>query len=504
MKRIRMLSLICAVLLMLSVFAGCSGEKKVSSDDEVTLKWVCIGTTGQKDAQKVWDYFNERLTEYLPNTKVEFEIISPSEYAEKWRLKAAAQEPIDIAWTGYTNTYLDEINNGSFLPLNKLLDEYGKELKEELPDWVWKKAEYQGEIYSIPNYQMMNITRRGFTVKEDVMNKYMTEEISKKISESAQSHDTIQPEDFDAMEEFLKILKDNGALLDGVDPVSMSGLASFKGYEQVMSESMPFGYRLDDSDMKIVNFFEEESYKTCFSKMAEWYKKGYIREDIASAVTNELVFSVSSNAYYDIPVKHADPSKRTITLPLDNNFFISAAQSNTSTVIPRTAKNPERAMQLLNIINTKEGAELLNILGYGIEGEHYTKVSDRIVDTAITFENGAAKYSGLLWAFGNIFNAYDTVGNGEGWNDYVKNDINGKAVISPTMGFKPDLSNISLEISQVSTVIGEFANQLKQGVLPNWEQKYDEMIKKMKTAGSDTIVKELQKQLDQWCSENGK
>ena len=158
-------------------------------------------------------------------------------------------------------------------------------------------------------------------------------------------------------------------------------------------------------------------------------------------------------------------------------------------------------MQLITLMNTPKGAELLNLLAYGIEGEHYAKINDNMIDTSLAVQGNVTKYSASCWVLGNIFNAYETNANPAGWNKFLQDEVNGKAIVSPAMGFKPELDSLKTYIAQVTTVIDEYGKTLKQGSLPNWEQKYDEMIAKMKTAGSDKIIAELQKQVDAWAKE---
>ena len=502
MKKARVWCFIMA-LFLLGTVVGCGRPQESKKDGKVELKWVYLGTTGQKDTQLVWDYFNERLRDYLPDTSVDFEVIDASDYAEKWKLKAAAREKIDIAWTGYTNIYTDEIANGSYMELDALLDEYGQELKAELPDWVWTKAKVNGKIYSVPNYQMMNAMRPGLYIDDDVVKQCLTDEMAQKMKETNYAHTTITAEDYALIEELLRMSKEKGVLKDGVDP-SVANLGHYKGYELLLYQSLPFGIRKDDPEMKFVNIYEEDSIKLTYATMRDWYEKGYINKGIASATSQSLDVILGLSSYYDIEIPSPNPEKTPdLSIPYEKDFYISASQSSTSTVIPTTSENPERAMQLINLMNIPKGAELLNIISYGIEGTHYEKVSDNIIDVSMAYEGDQARYSANAWVFGNIFNAYETNSGAPGWNDYLKNDVNKNATVSPIVGFKPDLSSITSEVSQVLAVQSEYELQLKQGILANWKERYEEMLEKMRTAGSERIIKEIQRQIDQYRKDNG-
>lgn len=504
MKKWQKVMVLGLAAALLAVMGGC-GKTQDDGSDKVSLKWVYMGDM-QDDTQKVWDKFNERLAEYLPNTSVEFEAISGADYAEKWKLKLASREAVDIAWTGYVTTYSTEIANGAFMELDELLDEYGQELKAELPDWVWQKAEYDNKIYSVPNYQMMNSLRLGLILNKDQSDKYLSDELEQKIIDTTYSHEFTTAEDYDVIEEYLKILKDNNVLQKGVNPENIAWLGERKGYDQLLSETLPFVIKKTDTGLKVLNVLEQDSMKVTYQKMHEWFEKGYIRKDIASTTDEVTVGSdddyvMNMHGYYEM--KNQDYEGKTLNeyyVPCEPDYFISCSQSNTSTVIPTTAEHPERAMQLINLMNIPKGAELLNLLSYGIENEHYKVIGDNMIDTSLAVDGNVTKYSANCWVLGNTFNAYETNANPVGWNEYIKNEVNGKAIISPAMGFKPDLESIDTYIAQVTTVIDEYGKSLKQGSLPDWETKYDEMIAKMKTAGSDKIIEELQNQIDEWAS----
>ena len=58
-----------------------------------------------------------------------------------------------------------------------------------------------------------------------------------------------------------------------------------------------------------------------------------------------------------------------------STIFYAASASNTAISI--NSAHPERAMKLIELMNTEKGkGHLYNLLVYGIEGEHYTKVND--------------------------------------------------------------------------------------------------------------------------------
>ena len=162
-------------------------------------------------------------------------------------------------------------------------------------------------------------------------------------------------------------------------------------------------------------------------------------------------------------------------------------------------------MQLINLMNSEKGKELYNLLVWGIEGKHYTKISDNRIKTVYerTQATSDDAYGIYNWAVGNTKNSYEPHLQMEGWADY-QISLDEKAKTSKYIGFRPDTSMLSKEIAQTSAVTNEYIKVLRSGAVENWKQLYNEYVKKYEAAGSEKIRKELQSQLDQWLKENKK
>ena len=181
LKKIIGLALVCA--MGTTAFTGCRKASE-GSGDEVTLKWVMPGPGMQTDSTKVWKEFNLKLSEKLPGVQVDFEIIPLSEYKQKFMLMCSSREKIDIA-SNYGLDYSKEINNGTFVPLDELLNEYGKEVKEALPEFVFDYMKFNGQIYGIPNYQQITSYRSINFITEEY-EKYMDDEKFREVLYSSE------------------------------------------------------------------------------------------------------------------------------------------------------------------------------------------------------------------------------------------------------------------------------------------------------------------------------
>ena len=143
----------------------------------------------------------------------------------------------------------------------------------------------------------------------------------------------------------------------------------------------------------------------------------------------------------------------------------------------------------------------MNLLTYGFENEHYTKVSDDRIEWLGEGVPGSSdnRYGYENWALGNALVTYTTQSDPEGWNEYLHEDINMKAEMSRLGGFSVDLKPIKMEIAQYNAVLKEY-DYLEKGATENYKELLAERNEKLKNAGSEKIVQEVQRQLDEWAA----
>lgn len=169
----RWISLLVALALTVSAFAGCgSGDTVPAADDNsassgegngeleyAELDWY-LDLGERPDISIVNDALNEYLMEKI-NTKVNLHILSADEYATKLPTMLSAGQDVGIVTYNSSVNYTVHTKQGSFFPLNDLLDQYGTGIKGEFSDDVWNAMRIDGEIYGIPalkdNCYIMNM-----------------------------------------------------------------------------------------------------------------------------------------------------------------------------------------------------------------------------------------------------------------------------------------------------------------------------------------------------------
>ena len=504
MKMKKFITALLLVAVFCTLFAGCGEKAEVSSVSEVKLKWILGGPGKQADSDEVWESFNQKLQSKLPNTKVEFVVIATPDYAEKWKLIAASGEKVDIAWAGWMLNFEEQVRRGSFLPISELLQKYAPKLSQSIPNWVWETMEFDGERYGIPNYQMMVSRKCAIRTPEELANGFLDKEKIQKAFDNWMSGETsaLTDECFDAIEDYCAKLKEAGKLGLGISPDSFDWLGGVNA--QTLGT---YGYVTKEND-KVVIKNVNDKLLNLYKRIQQLYSKGYIRRDVLT-IQDYNKDKGKKDGYvmwihnYDDYTKSAEEIQ--YGMPIHYITYGNVTRyykpGGTNTVLARTSENPERAMQLLEIINDENDKELYNLLVYGIEGKHYTKTGEKTIKTLnyVGTPKLDSAYGISKWIIGNTFNAYDTQSDIPGYGDYVKGELNAKADESILAGFKFDSTPIATELAQIASVENEFKG-LKWGVYQDDENRFNQKVAKLKQCGIDKVFSEVQRQLDEWQS----
>lgn len=501
------------VCVMFSCLYGCvikeNNRNDEDKDETVVLKWAVAGLEEQKDTILVWKKFNEELQKYLPGTKVEFEYYAIKDYGEKWKLMSSSQEDLDIVWTGYMIDYVSEVKKGFYMPLDDLIDKYAPALKKEIPENMLSLQRVDGKLYSIPCMQQMVSYISALAFDMEMYEKYKEYINPEELAEFFASHEKMDEECWDKIEEYIELLYKNGDLPNGI-----KGFESFaeKGYEWVR-----IPYKIEDSgeDYTVKNYYRTLEYKMFVDRYSDWYKKGYIRKDVLKTELNNAIYSIFGIGGYlvgqgyfptdsEMSITENNDERPYLNIPFSDEHYIPAAAAATSTAISSNCKNPERAIKLIELMNTEKGKDLYNLLVYGIEGTHYTKSEDgKVIPVGYSAKGKPTKdspYGQYKWALGNTFNAYDLSGAEKNKllnKEFIKK-VNDDARTSKLMGFKVNTEPIKDELKQIDAVVEEYKTVLNSGAAEDAEGLYKEFIEKLIKAGDDKVVAEINRQIEEW------
>jgi putative aldouronate transport system substrate-binding protein len=483
-----------AMMFASVVLAGCSSSEEQAavvpepSKGEgaelpaVELTWYYPLGDLQSDQQAVEDAVNAYIKPKI-NATVKLSPIVASSFGQKMNTIFSSGEAFDLVWTGNWGggDYQPNVLKGAYLELDELLEQYAPKLKASLPQMVWDDAKVKGKIYAVPNYQIA-AKAQGFLIQKRFVDKYQ-------IDLSA----IRKQEDIAAV---FEVLRKNEP-----DIIPLANFGNLFDYGKLYGFT-PEGYRVGDKSYKLVSSVHTEEYRDYLNRMRDWYNKGYMYKDIATIKsTTDLEKSGKVAVKWNVTMKpgtEAEESKlnggnEVVMVPITEPEFTGI--QTTMTAISRTSKHPERTMMLLELVNTD--STLYNLLAFGIEGKHYTKVGPNTIK--ILPENGYAH--GRSWGFGNVFNGYLLEGQPEDTWEKTKK-LNESAKRPELHGFKFDDTPVKTEVANLKAVSDEFAKALNTGSVDP-EQYLPKFIEARKKAGIDRILEERQKQLDAWIKEHG-
>ena len=492
MKKQRIIAYALTGVSVLGALAGCGKEEK-QTNENITLKYVMIGPGQQEDSNKVWAKFNEELHKKLPNVTVDFEVIPIAEYSQKFMLMLASREKVDIAST-YGLSFDEEVGNGTFADITELIDKYGKEMRELLPDYLFDYTTYDGKIYGIPTYQMLSVPTSMKTQKA-LAEKYLDED---GLTAELNSNVRVTDKTISYVTDYLQKLKDNGELRKGPQNVPYTT----KGFDRIVDN---YGYFFDDEKCTVHYMYQTDEYLKDIKTWHEWLSKGFIREDIK---TNDDWNKFTENGWVEWTGNYEPWSDEMESetygfdihnIPYSDKYYIPMSNTAGGTAILEACKNKEEAMQVLNLIQSDK--DLYNLLVYGIEGEHYTKVGEDEIKTNTKSEYGDndSKYGLWKWVVGNTQLAYRTQFNPVGYKEWVFDEINSSTLKSKLIGFHPDLDSISDDLTQISSLRSEYYDSSRDS--GNMD-RYNEWMEKITLAGNQRIIDELQRQVDEFLASN--
>ena len=477
----------------------------VYAEESANLKWLIYGEKTQE-----WDFvfqkFNEELHVFYPDISVEFEVISKNSYARQWEMKMAAGESVDIAWLGSEVLgFSEEVKKGNLMAIDYLLNNYGSDLTEQIPQILWQKQMRDSNTYGIPVLGPLYRQNKTLIVNKNLMDRYGDFE---QILNVNLKHPYTVKECFTVMEPFLEQVKENNALGKGIDYQSVCELAD-KGYEGIYGEDSPFVIRIFDEKPVVYNKYELDSYRDCFEVMADWYQKGYIREDVAylinpaeenGKISGNILFVEETGENKSV-FDQIDTEYEAEKGDLEGYYYITGDTGRNCLVIPKTSRYPKEAMKLLNLLHSEQGRELYRLLTSGVEKTDYIRV-DRNTDliARMTDNNQKYKYNVAPVNFGNIFHGFEIAK--DEFQTIKKN--NEDAMISQLEGFELDVRMIALEMKKIDLIVQGYKETLIEGTCSDWESMYLEFLQKMRSAGSDKVTEEIQRQIDHFLTESNK
>ena len=468
-------------------------EEEVAEVSEEPAELTLIFPTFRElpeDMEKVQEEL-DRITLEKINATVKLEPLSIGVYQEQTNLMLTSGESFDLLWTSISMNFQSYADSGLLYPLDDLIDQYGDGVLTAVGEDYLQAAMVSEELFGVPTIRDM-AANTEFTMRADIVDEY--------------NIDISQIDSLESLEAILEVVYENEPEMAPLIPNVIGGtiLDTYLPYDPLgdtMGVLMDYG-----QNFEVVNLFETEEYESWVKLIREWYVSGYILEDIATSTSDKYTI-LGNDAGFGY-VARAKPGwiaqETAATGGMDfYSVEFGSAFANTSTVanvmwsIPYASENPDKAMQFLNLLYSD--AEVFNLIVYGIEGEHFVKVSDNIIDYPEGVTADTVSYDlGYGWLFGNQFLMYIREGEDPNlWNDMKT--FNDNAIKSQAMGFVFDNSSVKNEVAAVTNVLDQYQLGLETGTIDP-ETELPKFIQALKDAGIEMIIAEKQTQLDAWAA----
>ena len=482
MRRSKKLTALILAAAMLPVMGLSGCGKKTAAGKPYNIEWYVVTSTVPQEAAKaeVESEVNKYLAEKNLNATLTMNYLDWGSFEQKVNVMIAGGDKFDICFTSGDSYRLNASKN-AYLPLNDLMDKYAPKTKEILGEDFLKGSQISGVNYGIPANKDKG-SYKGMLYRTDIAEKYgLTEKLN-----SAKTFDDIIP--------ILETVKEKEP---GMVPLYEGGVFSVASLIKFDEIAFPAGIMLDGDGTKIVDIVETPEYREASIRTAQNMKDGYIRKGEKLEAENHFMEFIGLKPGKDKEMSASRKYDYTQIDTLGTPYMTSQDAMGSLMAISRTSKNPEVVMQFIEMFNTDK--YLHNLVVYGIEGKNYTKLDENTIEP---IKDSGYGNSGMQWEFGNTFLDYQTSGEDPQKVEKME-EFNSKLTAAPSLGFVFDSEVVKIELGACQNVKAEFHNILSGGA-DNPEQVLDEYISKLKAAGVDKLVAEVQRQYDEWRANNGK
>ncbi len=471
----RVITLLLCVALAAGL-AACGGTSADSSSSgttadkdeapyEIVVEIMGSGVP-QPDIEMVEAEIN-KITLPAINCTVKFRDIPIADHATQMSLLATGGDQLDIIYVGYTTNVANLKANGLLVPLGDLLKEYAPELLEKagvLMDACYVTDDY----YCVPGNFYPSV---GWGLLMDAPN---VEEYNIQIPANPEASYAYVNKVYDAVKAsgFPGFCTSVGDAASGVRPIGyfMESFGAGMGSPDV------YGVLMDmHNDTKIVNYYDTDVFLEACKQYRAWWEDGTLDPDSLTSGRNlveatragMIAGSVNSyNSTYALNSRQIT-GRDCLVVPFGEFTLTGASIPEYGLGVTINSKHPEKAVQLLNLITTN--TDLANLMNYGIEGVHYVKVSEHIIDYPEGVDRMTLGFGTQIGSFGDESEIYHRLPFTEEWYEEVKNFSADKAMVSKAFGYVFDPEPVKTQIASVTAVVNEYVPSLACGLVSDVE-----------------------------------
>ena len=502
----KLLALLLSAACVLATLAGCGGKdagsasgsgstpasKATNSTTSKEVSTVVILYPGE-ETDSMANFINNQLNPRLADEvgiKLEFIYKGWDQYWEQKDILLGANQAIDLYWDGLPDLST-MVNKSQCQPLDDLIKENCPDMLKVIPESQLAGGVVNGVQYGIPSaYAPSSCMFQLVCVRKDILD--------------GVGMSDIKPAD--DLKEFAKKAAEKYPEMNGPADIIFKPLTRNFADEQytwcAYADSVVYG----ENTRKAYSYFETEAFQKVAKFNASMYAEKLYKDELTTNYNerdsrmqqgtylwvegslgkeNEIISAVRGNA--------PEAQLKSFLLNPTADKYITACGGEVLCV-PYSAANPAGAMKFLNWLYKSQENYLFCL--YGPEGDNYTVENGRIALKDPSFEGYFYE-----WMFRN---ANYTMFTSDVSEDFIKTyetwDDNAKT--SDVIAFHFDNSNVKEIETAVNEVIQKEFTPIECGFV-DFDTNYPVAVQKLKDAGIDAYVAEVQKQLDAFFKENG-
>ena len=497
----RFLCCLLAIATLGSVTAGLTACGGNSSDNHIVMTYIYGGTI-PKDLKKVEKAVSDYAEEKVGVT-VEFYPLSIFEQSKYTTIIGV--DPIDLMYIGFA----DPIEYYSMDMIQEItmddLNEYAPKIMEIYKDYDLMIRDSKGDIIGISPVEDAVANGGSYVIRTSDL--------------KAIGLDTKYPDQtkitFDDLKEIFAKLKTqfptNYPIGTTMDEAGYTFAFDSVGCDDMKSSGI---IELNDiNSTKVINYYESDGYKAYIELMRECYSKEWISRDAETAVTskNDDFKSGKARGVFvgclpGLKDSFATDVKEECTqLQIVDPYYVPLRVNGSTWSICGTSKKKEATLKFMNLFWSDK--KLMNMVQWGIEGDHFTVADDvnNIIQYANGYTNETTPYYNGAGIYGDkryIYMYESTVMTREEQIASVQNNRNmaAQASLRPSKAgnFIYDSSKFTSAIANIKSAINQYAKGLALG--SGSQKDYEDMIKRMKSAGVDRVIADKQAQLDAYLA----
>lgn len=462
-RRTPILFLVFALLL-----GGCGAHRSQPEWPTLTISLPINGDSSQ--IARVNEALNERLEQTLG---VHVRILQDLG-SDDLQDRLSAGEGIDLAYCSSLSRVQNLQSFGMLMPLDELLQSSGAGIEEAITLDAETFPRIGGALYALPT-NMQRLRTNGFEYNRAIAEQYHLDFSGVQTVE-------------DLTEVFAALHAQTGE----VSPIAV--VPGFIYYDHVDTLSDSCGVLTQESGSTVVDLYDTEQFADFVRLVYQWRSSGYTYPDtgeneyILYYIRSDKVLGCLTSGKPGFEVQERRLSGCDVGfVPLSEPYPSMDMYLRAWYVIPASAEDPARSMELLRLLYTDP--ELANLLIYGVEGEHYTirdGLASRIEGCGFTGVND--------WSYCNSYIAHVAEGlNPDFWAECRAD--NAQAQESLSWGFRFDPAPVSEELYRCEQVIDRYVKLLYAG-MSDPEALLEQFRAERKAAGIDRVIAEKQRQLD--------